>query len=58
MQCYRCNTDVMPRSSGLNSTGLVLFIIFLLFCLPLCWIPFVVDSCKKKVCPQCGCEMN
>ncbi len=31
---------------GLNKNGVVLFIILLLICLPLCWIPFIVDSMK------------
>lgn len=31
---------------GLNQTGLIVFIILLLVCLPLCWIPFLIDSCK------------
>ncbi len=31
---------------GLNQNGLIVFIILVLFCLPLCWIPWVVDSMK------------
>ena len=31
---------------GLNKNGLILFIILLIVCLPLCWIPFLVDSMK------------
>ena len=31
---------------GLNQTGLIAFIILLIVCLPLCWIPFLIDSCK------------
>jgi hypothetical protein len=33
---------------GLNQTGLIVFIIMILsgICLPLCWIPFLIDSCK------------
>jgi len=31
---------------GLNKNGTVLFIILLVICLPLCWIPFIVDSMK------------
>jgi len=31
---------------GLNQSGLIVFIILLFFCIPLCWIPFVVDSLK------------
>ena len=31
---------------GLNQNGLIVFIVLLLVCLPLCWIPFLVDSLK------------
>ena len=31
---------------GLNQNGLIVFIILLVVCLPLCWIPFIVDSMK------------
>ncbi len=33
---------------GLTSNGLVLFIILLLFCLPLCWLPWVIDSMRVR----------
>jgi len=31
---------------GLNQTGLIVFIVLLVGCLPLCWLPFVIDSMK------------
>ncbi len=31
---------------GLNKNGFIVFIILLVVCLPICWIPFVVDSMK------------
>lgn len=31
---------------GLNQTGLIVFIILLFFCIPLCWLPWVIDSMK------------
>ena len=34
---------------GLNQNGLIVFLILVLFCLPLCWIPFLIDSLKKSV---------
>jgi len=40
----------MPKGkevfAGLNQNGLILFIIFILVCVPLCWLPWVIDSCK------------
>jgi hypothetical protein len=31
---------------GLNQTGVIVFIVLLVLCLPLCWLPFVIGSCK------------
>ena len=31
---------------GLNQNGLILFIVLVIVCLPLCWIPWVNESCK------------
>jgi len=31
---------------GLNKNGVILFIILLLGCFPLCWIPFLIDGMK------------
>ncbi|MDP6958643.1 MAG: hypothetical protein QF645_07490 [Planctomycetota bacterium] len=31
---------------GLNQNGFILFLVLLFFCLPLCWIPFLIDSMK------------
>jgi hypothetical protein len=32
--------------AGLNQNGLIVFIILIFVCVPLCWIPWVVDSLK------------
>jgi hypothetical protein len=34
--------------AGLNQTGLIVFIVLLLLCFPLCWIPWLVDSMKGE----------
>lgn len=31
---------------GLNMQGVILFIVLLLVCFPLCWIPWLVDGMK------------
>lgn len=31
---------------GLNQNGLIAFIVLLLLCFPLAWIPWLVDACK------------
>jgi phage FluMu protein Com len=33
---------------GLTSGGLVLFIMLILFCIPLCWLPWVIESTQAK----------
>jgi len=33
---------------GLNKNGFVVFIILLVVCFPICWIPWVVDSLKAE----------
>jgi hypothetical protein len=32
---------------GLNQNGLIVFIILLVVCIPLCWLPWVIDSLKS-----------
>jgi hypothetical protein len=34
--------------AGLNQTGLIVFIVLLVVCLPICWIPFLIDSMKGE----------
>ncbi len=33
---------------GLNKNGFIIFIVLLLVCLPLCWLPWVIGSCKAN----------
>ena len=32
---------------GLNKNGVILFVVLILVCLPLCWLPFIIDSMKS-----------
>ena len=32
--------------AGLNKQGVILFIVLIFVCLPLCWLPWVIDSMK------------
>ena len=34
------------KALGLNGDGLMVFIILLLMCLPLCWLPWVISSLR------------
>lgn len=36
------------KFAGLNQNGLIVFIILLLVCIPLCWLPWVIDSLKAE----------
>jgi hypothetical protein len=31
---------------GLNKNGVILLIVLILLCLPLCWLPWVISSMK------------
>lgn len=31
---------------GLNMQGVILFVVLLFLCFPLCWLPWVMDSCQ------------
>jgi len=33
---------------GLNKNGIVIFIVLLLMCFPLCWLPWIIGSCKAS----------
>ena len=45
------NHQIMPQGkevfAGLNQTGLIAFIILLIACFPLCWLPWVINNCKS-----------
>ncbi|MBK9216760.1 MAG: LITAF-like zinc ribbon domain-containing protein [Chloracidobacterium sp.] len=43
-----------------NGSGWVLFVVMLLFCIPLCWLPFVIDGCKDEIrkCSHCGSRIG
>jgi len=33
---------------GLNKGGFIVFVVLLVLCFPLCWLPWVIDGCKAK----------
>lgn len=57
MNCRHCKAIDSVTPSGLNQTGIIVFIVLLLACFPLCWIPFVSDGMKKMLCTECGREI-
>lgn len=55
--CVKCGVGLKNQSSasggtgpavflGLNQSGVIAFIVLLLVCLPLAWLPWVIKSCK------------
>jgi len=56
-KCPFCQNETPPRIE--KEVNMVLFVILLLFCLPLCWIPFL-DSQKKekRKCSACGSQLG
>jgi len=59
--CPFCRTQNPPFvSQQVSSGGWVLFVILVLFCLPLCWLPFVLDGCKEEArkCSVCGAKVG
>jgi hypothetical protein len=44
------NDHIMPQGkemfAGLNQNGLIAFIVILVFCFPLAWIPWLIDGCR------------
>jgi len=61
IRCPFCNHEGPPTiTKGISGGGWVLFIILLLFCIPLCWLPFVMDGCKDETrkCSSCGSKIG
>lgn len=59
--CPYCRYQGAPIiEKKLSSGGWILFVVLLLFCLPLCWLPFVIDGCKEETrkCASCGTKLG
>ncbi len=60
-KCPYCDHEGIPIIKNMVSgTGWVVFVLLLLLCLPLCWLPFVLDGCKEEVkkCQACGSKLG
>ena len=60
-KCLHCGTVNPPYvRKRMSGTGWALFIVLLLFCIPLCWLPFVLDSCQENqyICSGCGIKLG
>jgi len=56
--CHRQGPPIITQK--ISGGGWILFVILLLFCLPLCWLPFVMDGCKdsERRCAGCGTRLG
>jgi lipopolysaccharide-induced tumor necrosis factor-alpha factor len=59
--CPFCRVQAPPIiQKKVSDVGWVLFVVLLLCCFPLCWLPFVIDGCKEDVrrCSSCGTKLG
>jgi hypothetical protein len=56
--CHFQGPPIVERK--LSQNGWVIFVLLLIFCLPLCWLPFVIDGCKEdqRKCASCGMRIG
>jgi lipopolysaccharide-induced tumor necrosis factor-alpha factor len=54
MHCPFCGHDGPPvLEKRVSTNGWIVFAVLLVVCLPLCWIPLVMDNFKEVV-PKCA----
>ena len=61
LKCPFCDHVGMPViEKKMSETGWVIFVLLVIFCVPLCWIPFVVDGTKEEIrkCASCGSRLG
>lgn len=56
--CHRQGPPIITKK--ISTSGWILFIVLLLCCFPLCWLPFVMDGCKdeERKCAGCGTKLG
>ena len=60
-QCPYCSNEGLPYTQRkLSSNGWLCFVILLLFCFPLFWLPFVIGGFKEEIrkCVSCGMRLG
>jgi lipopolysaccharide-induced tumor necrosis factor-alpha factor len=60
-RCPFCGHQGPPSTNKkISAAGWILFAVLLMFCIPLCWLPFVVDGCKEEErrCLGCGSRVG
>jgi len=59
--CPICEHDGAPFvTKQVSGSGWIVFVLLILFCIILAWLPFVVDSLKEEVrkCSNCGTKLG
>ena len=50
LKCPFCDHEGMPIvEKKMSETGWIVFVLLVIFCLPLCWIPFVTEGTKEEI---------
>lgn len=54
-RCMTCGyAGQMNHIEKISGGGWVMFVVLLLFCFPVCWIPLIAMKDRGLSCPQCG----
>jgi lipopolysaccharide-induced tumor necrosis factor-alpha factor len=57
--CPFCGSEYPPvESEQISQAGWVLFVVLILFCIPLCWIPLISMKEKQRRCSDCGTKLG
>lgn len=57
-RCPRCNAAYLPIvEKKISSEGMLIFILLLFFCFPLCWIGLLMKQ-ESRVCPVCHANLG
>ncbi|MBD3265808.1 hypothetical protein GF373_03995 [bacterium] len=61
IKCPYCQHEGEPIiKKQVAMQGWVVFIVLLIFCFPICWLPFLFDGCYEEVriCTACQCKLG
>jgi lipopolysaccharide-induced tumor necrosis factor-alpha factor len=59
IKCPFCGHEGPPQTKRqISVAGWVLFVVLIFLCLPLCWLPFVIDGCKEDIHKCMKCRMK